>query len=196
MSDEEVITFCAPTLTGIKTGSLFNTPFGSRSEAIHDLRSLNERLVRRDMRVLPMGWIRDRLLLYVYRPSWLKKDLSDERCRKILAALGYEPTDPDRCVKKLIERMHEQGSFPHEIGFFLGYPIEDVICFMENREGKAVHDVKYCGTWQAYGNAEEARNTDRKYHLCTESCLRHYRHGTPLDQLMTADPKKTKENRT
>ena len=47
MSEEMVIRCCAPTLAAIKTGSLFNCPFGSRQEMTESLRALNLCLLRK-----------------------------------------------------------------------------------------------------------------------------------------------------
>ena len=44
MSEETVVRQCAPTLAGIKTGSLFPCPYDSREELLQDVRSLNKRL--------------------------------------------------------------------------------------------------------------------------------------------------------
>ena len=54
MSEETVVRQCAPTLAGIKTGSLFPCPYDSREELLQDVRSLNKRLVPKGLCLLPM----------------------------------------------------------------------------------------------------------------------------------------------
>ena len=44
MSEEYLIRNCAPTLAGIKTGSLFTCPYSSKAEVISSLRGLNQKL--------------------------------------------------------------------------------------------------------------------------------------------------------
>ena len=44
MSEELMVRQCAPTLAGIKTGSLFPCPCTSREELLCQVRSLNRRL--------------------------------------------------------------------------------------------------------------------------------------------------------
>ena len=53
MSEETVVRQCAPTLAGIKTGSLFPCPYDSREELLQDVRSLNKRLVPKGLCLLP-----------------------------------------------------------------------------------------------------------------------------------------------
>lgn len=190
MSEEEVVWFCAPTLAGIKTGSLFNTVFSDHKQEVDEICRLNQKLVPKGMRALPLGTCRGRLLLYVYRPARLEKDLSEKRCWEVLKALGYEEHSCDQCVIHLIERVRESKEFPHEIGFFLGYPAEDVIYFMENKEGRKHHNPQYIGMWQAYANAEEAEKTDKQYHRCTAYCMDAIKNGRSMDQLLYADPEK------
>ena len=56
--------------------------------------------------------------------------------RKLLIDQGYSPDDMSSCLKMLVARLNEKR-FPHEIGAFLGYPIEDVEGFIKN-EGNTI----------------------------------------------------------
>lgn len=47
--------------------------------------------------------------------------------------------------------------FPHEIGLFLGYPLEDVQGFIENR----AEGYKCVGCWKVYGDEEYAKQEFR-----------------------------------
>ena len=44
-------------------------------------------------------------------------------------------------------------NFPHEIGVFLGYPLDDVIGFIEHKPYYLV------GDWKVYQNVNEAKET-------------------------------------
>ena len=78
MSEETVVRQCAPTLAGIKTGSLFPCPYDSREELLQDVRSLNKRLVPKGLCLLPMRYQGNRALLYLYRPHCLRRDLTND----------------------------------------------------------------------------------------------------------------------
>ena len=54
-------------------------------------------------------------------------------------------------MKHLKYRLLKRTCFPHEIGVFLGYPLEDVKGFIDNK-GK---NCESCGVWKVYCNREE-----------------------------------------
>ena len=69
-------------------------------------------------------------LVYVYRPTLLTRCIQEERVAAFLRAEGYDPASLSACIEKLHRRicgtdlqsqMTGRCSFPHEIGFFLGY---------------------------------------------------------------------------
>ena len=63
----------------------------------------------------------------------------------------------------LCARLSQGGAFPHEIGLFLGYPIEDVVGFIRY-SGRG---CKLSGYWKVYGDAEAAsRLFDRLSRVC------------------------------
>lgn len=62
MSDEWVIRQCSPTLTGLKTGSLFTAPCPSEAEMREDICNLNRILVPRRLRILPMRYAKKQFL--------------------------------------------------------------------------------------------------------------------------------------
>ena len=51
------------------------------------------------------------------------------------------------------------GEFPHEIGLFLEYPLEDIEGFIANQGRNALE----CGYWKVYGNVEQAREIFELY---------------------------------
>lgn len=55
------------------------------------------------------------------------------------------------CIRNLRIRINSSKTFPHEIGLFLGYPVEDVKGFIENKGENCVK----CGAWKVYCNPEE-----------------------------------------
>lgn len=74
-AEETVVRQCAPTLAGIKTGSLFPCPYQSRQQLLADIRRMNRVLVPRGLCLLPMRMDDGRALLYLYRPQALCRDL-------------------------------------------------------------------------------------------------------------------------
>ena len=56
MSEENLVRQCAPTLAGIKTGTIFPTPFTSLAELTAEIRELNRILVPKGLRLLPLRY--------------------------------------------------------------------------------------------------------------------------------------------
>ena len=126
MSEEILIRQGAPTLAGIKTGSLFPCPCDDREALLTDVRRLNRQLVPKGLCLLPIRFKDGQALLYLYRPAVLHRDLQDGLAQRILTQAGYACGGCGRCVAQLIRRFRESGEFPHEVGLFLSYPPEDV----------------------------------------------------------------------
>ena len=159
MSEEILIRQGAPTLAGIKTGSLFPCPCEDREDLLADIRRLNRRLSPKGLCLLPIRFLAGRALLYLYRPAELRRDLRDARVSELLRQAGYEDESCARCVARLACRFRESGEFPHEVGLFLSYPPEDVKGFIAHR----ANDFKCAGLWKVYGNEEKARSLFAKY---------------------------------
>ena len=123
MSEEILVKQGAPTLAGIKTGSLFPCPCRDESALLDDIRRLNRLLAPKGLCLLPIRFQDEQALLYLYRPAVLHRDLQNRLARRILSDAGY-PADGGcgRCVTQLIRRFREGGQFPHEVGLFLYRP--------------------------------------------------------------------------
>jgi hypothetical protein len=63
--------------------------------------------------------------------------------------------------------------FPHEIGFFLGYPPPDVLGFIHHRGARC----KLCGPWKVYGDVERAAALFEEYAGCRRRLLEHLQGG-------------------
>ena len=182
MSEEILIRQGAPTLAGMKTGSLFPCPCEDRSELLADVRRLNRLLVPKGLCLLPIRFLGDQALLYLYRPAGLQRDLQNALASEILHQAGYTEGGCARCVARLIRRFRESGEFPHEVGLFLSYPPEDVKGFIDHR----ANNFKCAGLWKVYGDEEKARKLFAKFKKCTEIYCALWRSGSCLEQLAVA----------
>ena len=90
MSEEILIRQGAPTLAGIKTGSLFPCPCEDREALLADIRRLNRRLSPKGLCLLPIRFLAGQALLYLYHPAELRRDLRDARVSELLRQAGYE----------------------------------------------------------------------------------------------------------
>lgn len=179
MCEEIIVRQCAPTLAGIKTGSLFPYPCSSRQEAIADVCSFNRQFLHRGLCLLPLKFRDTSVLLLLFRPDRLAKDLKDPLAAGILAGCGYSCRSYGEYLAALIRRFSECEQFPHEIGLFIGYPPEDVLGFIQNR----ALNFKCSGLWKVYGDEDHARCLFQQFRQCTESYCCLWQSGLRLEQL-------------
>lgn len=177
MSEDLIVQQCSPTLAGLKTGSLFTCPFRSEEELRQDIAALNRRLAPKGVHVRILR-VRKRALLYLYRPSSLRRDFATAEVALLLRQYGYTVDDPEACLAQLCTRL-AHGSFPHEIGLFLGYPAEDVRGFIENR----TDGCKCVGTWKVYGDEAAARKRFAQYEKCTRIYQTKFSEGRSIERL-------------
>lgn len=170
----------APTLLGIKCASLISL---SKSEFDVDVHSaaFNRRAAVRGLQSRILCECRNRILLLIYSEKLLSARLSDPRVQQMLTECGY-PTGCtlEECLAVLSERIRQSADFPHEIGIFLGYPIEDVVGFIENHG----ENYKLCGCWKVYGCPENARRTFANYEKCRNFLCNKLNEGADLYQAL------------
>ncbi len=78
MLEEGLITYCAPTLAGIKSANLFNYRIRtSKKEVLCEIYELNRKLNDRGVRIETLLWKDSYVLIYVYRPGLLGYPLAD-----------------------------------------------------------------------------------------------------------------------
>lgn len=181
MSEEILIRQGAPTLAGIKTGSLFPCPCENRENLLADIRRLNRLLVPKGLCLLPIRFLEGQALLYLYRPAELRRDCRT-RWRPSCCARRATPMSCARCVAQLIRRFRESGEFPHEVGLFLSYPPEDVKGFIDHR----ANGFKCAGLWKVYGDEAKAQALFAKFKKCTEIYCALWQTGSKLEQLAVA----------
>lgn len=177
--EKEIIQHCAPTLAGLKSAGLFNCRSNDRKMFTQAVAEVNQKLNTRGVYVEVMRWKDDFVLIYTYRKTHLAKDLQKEGVAELLMSYGYESTDVERCLKHLRTRLEDYDCFPHEIGVFLGYPIEDVQGFI--RYGG--RNCKSCGVWKVYCNECEAQRLFDKFEKCNQVYSQVFAQGRSITQM-------------
>ena len=95
MPEELVVRQCAPTLAGLKTGSLFRAACTDKKALLAQIRDLNQRLREKGLCLIPLRFRDGNALLYLYRPARLKIDLKNELARRTLGNAGYLSYPPE-----------------------------------------------------------------------------------------------------
>ena len=182
MLEERIVRFCAPVLTGIKTGGLFNTCELNPETVCREVVAARKRLSRFGIDIRLFFTNSEMPLVYVYRVEALKRDLADPETQAFLTPLGYADFDVHAALSHLASRLRDYDGFPHEIGLFLSYPLADVKSFVQF--GSRCAKIK--GHWCVFHDEEQAKKCFAAYDQSRAVCLARYREGQPLEALARA----------
>lgn len=176
---------CAPTLAGIKPASLFRyqetDPQTVQNAVTRWARELASFGI--GIRVLKRCLQTGACLIYLYRAGWLRQILTEPSNQIFLEQMGYHTeTGCGGLLEQLSQRLCLERDFPHEIGVFLGYPLEDVTGFIEN-QGR---NYTCCGYWKVYGDPETAQRRFACYRRCTQLFRERFQQGAQITQLIAA----------
>ena len=179
MLEHCLIECCAATLAGLKSANLFSYRFIAKEKVIEELTAINGKLNEKGVHIEVLAWKEKFVLIYVYRYSMLERELAKEETRKLLSDYGYMDYTVESCLLHLKQRLYQDDCFPHEIGIFLGYPLQDVIGFIDNKG----QNCKYCGFWKVYGDEGEAKKRFERLRKCTSVYLRLFAEGRSIIQM-------------
>lgn len=160
--DKFLISHCSPTLASLKTAGLFNYNFSTDDDLEQCLLTGNCGLNGKGVFLEALRAEDSQALVLVYRKSKLKEDLQKSGVTEFLFTYGYQNNSVEYCIRHLKYRFELRKEFPHEIGIFLGYSLEDVIGFIKN----SGQNSKCTGCWKVYGNEYEAIKLFAKYQKC------------------------------
>lgn len=180
MLDRAIIDHASPTLAKLKLGNLFNHAMGEDFPA--EFAALRKQLEDRGVTMTILKVSRGKALIYLYRAEELEKTLADAGVRRLLEACGYRRFDVGGALQTLRARLQDLDAFPHEIGVFLGYPLMDVLGFIENGGRNCLS----CGCWKVYSNECEALKAFERYEKCKAVYQRLFASGCPLTRLTVA----------
>lgn len=87
--------------------------------------------------------------IIVYQPEMVQRQLAQVPHCVLSEELGYPiHLSPDTFLAEVERRWQESDKIPHEIGFALGYPVKDVLGYME----LTPLPCSGCCGWQVYGD--------------------------------------------
>lgn len=181
MSDQEFLFHCAPTLANVKIGNLFTLHTGDSGDLRRWLLEKSRILRGKGVHIRLLKLEGRRCLVYVYRKKQLEKVLSTPEVQRFLREFQYEKFGLGEALASLSKHLDQQ-EFPHEIGVFLGYPLEDIQGFITHR-GK---NFQHTGCWKVYHNPEKALKTFAKYKKCVKIYLEKHEQGFDMSRLVVA----------
>ena len=186
MVEKYLIEWCSSTLASLKTASLFNWHYVHDNITLEQVKSsideMNEKFKEKGIQIEILREEEAWALIYVYRVKKLEEDLKKNEVSKFLRENGYKETCVNYAISLLKKRLMDLKAFPHEIGVFLGYPIEDVIGFINNKGC----NFKCCGYWKVYGDKEKAIKEFARYDKCRMIYTKLWNQGRSILKLTVA----------
>lgn len=180
MLGRAIIDHASPTLAGLKLGSLINLEING--DFFEEFAGLSAALRAKGVKLTILRLRGGKALVYVYRPGDLERALRGPDVRGFLAECGYARFDAASAVRTLRNRLKDAESFPHEIGVFLGYPLADVVGFIEN----GGRNCLACGCWKVYSDPCLALKAFQRFEKCRTVYQRLFAEGCPLTRLTVA----------
>lgn len=169
----------SPAMCGIKPSNLFTVSSDCFSDVV--FKRWEQMLSEQGLSVSTFRSSSNTTMVFVYDMAWIRRILKEPLVAAYLNGKEYFCTDDaDRTLKQLFFRLQTDEAFPHEVGIFLGYPVEDVINFEEN-QGRC---CKYCGYWKSYCNPEEAKKCCDRYRQCSRICRQWFDEGFSIPQII------------
>ena len=207
--ERKLVHHCTPTLAGMKPANLFvcrdesvpglgKSAAGAISPRAHErnlayaLRIVREKLCPYGVHIELLARRKSGVLLYVYRPDMLRRDLARADVARFLTEEGYDTGSLSACIGLLHDRivgtdlqstLSGSCAFPHEIGLFLGYPLDDVVGFIENKG----ENYLCSGCWKVYSDERDAKECFCKYKECTRAYEGLFDEGVPIECLAALD---------
>ncbi|CUX47348.1 DUF3793 family protein [Clostridium sp. C105KSO13] len=125
-----------------------------------------------------------RCFVLFYREEELCEYLKRPEVRKFIRKFGYEDMDLKNMISRLSYRISlllaNHMGFPHEIGVFLGYPVEDVRGFIENQGQKYL----LLGYWKVYSNPVAAKVLFIQYDQAKTSAVNEFLTGKSMREIV------------
>lgn len=179
-----LIEHCSPTLAGLKTANLFCYE-ATKEQVQKDIEFWNQKLQTFGVKatIVKRCNHKNNYLIYVFREKRLMEDMREAGVIDYLASAGYsEPLQMERLLSQLSIRLADCTEFPHEIGLFLGYPLQDVVGFIRH-QGK-----NFCcsGFWKVYHNPEQAQKRFSQFKKCMDVYRKMYQKGVTVTKLTVA----------
>ncbi|MFI3166929.1 MAG: DUF3793 family protein [Bacillota bacterium] len=170
---------CGVAMVGIKTSNLMCCKYADYENIHGEIEKIANALESAGIKMTVLHDNGRRILLLVYREKAMKQRLSEDESLKFLQSYGYDTNwGETEMLSHLSTRFDNISTFPHEIGVFLGYPIEDILGFMNDPKG-----CKYCGVWKVYGNVEENIKLFAKFERCKNAIMKRINNGDNLAKI-------------
>lgn len=168
---------CAPLFAGLKISNLLIVDVENRSRVLQILKDTQ-------ISHITLSEYEGKITMLLYRKEELEQYFSSKRVQNLFRYLGYEDLSFWGLLMKFCKRFRfyqrEDRVFPHEMGLFLGYPVEDVAGFIKN-QGKG----SLCtGYWKVYRDPQEKVSLFKQFEQAKEQLVQYIYKGGSVCQVL------------
>ena len=123
---------------------------------------------------------KEAIIILVFCKELLQSHINTKENKKFLMDLGYsKERDIDDLLNELKIR-YSLSHYPHELGVFLGIPLNDVKDFIECKEKRCL----LCGYWKVYNDFHYAKEVFDKFDMVKEITMRNLIKGNNSEELV------------
>jgi hypothetical protein len=145
----------APTIKGLKAASTVTFCNYDRNMKNNWKAYKNEISHKFNIKTFELKETEKYITVLFYNEDLLNDKLKDVETAKFLWKYGYTTNLNIEASLILLKNRYDKCNCPHELGIFLGFPLEDVKTFIESPN----KEYLLCGYWKVYHNPELALKT-------------------------------------
>ncbi len=173
----QIVMQCAPLIARLKLSNLLM----AQNE---DVGKICRILRRTGISYYVLAVTQKKTAILLYNRRQLEEYLAKENVNQILQEMGYGDMHLGQILCLFSKRyqgfVEGEQDFPHEMGLFLGYPVEDVVGFIEN-DGE---NCLYTGYWKVYANLSEKKALFQKFESARENLIQLLSNGMGLVEIV------------
>ncbi|MBQ9764918.1 MAG: DUF3793 family protein [Lachnospiraceae bacterium] len=168
---------CAPLIMGLKMSNLLIIPM-ENEETFEDI------IDKTDISVYRLLNYQGKTVYLLYDKGKVIEFLNSDRTKEVFMREGYKSFLLEDILHSFQNRYEHfrvnGGQFPHEMGLLLGYPVEDVVGFIENRG----NNYLYSGYWKVYARPLEKKELFAKFEDAKDSVVKMLSSGISMKEIV------------
>ena len=177
--ETQMILQCAPLIAGLKASNLLIV----NSKNVDKVAQI---ITETAISYVILWETKEKTTLLLYKDESLNTYFSNQCVQQLLKSYGYENAELNTLLhifrQHYAEYMAGQKPFPHEIGLFLGYPVEDVEGFIKY-EGK--HSL-YAGYWKVYADLASKLKLFEEFESAKGTMIRLLSYGVGIRNIIVS----------
>lgn len=126
-----------------------------------------------DIKYVDLRECSNALIILIYSERQLSEYVFRKENKRFLMQLGYSNKNDIKSYLCTLKKRYKAFNCPHELGIFLGFPLNDVMDFMNCKNKKCLS----CGYWLVYNNLQEAKETFSRYDKVKEHTVNYILNG-------------------